>query len=231
MNRLQTSVLKSITLLILLSSTLTGCALAQRDKVTGDGGLLPPIAEWPLVGTVLQWMGVVKETPIVAEATLTPDIPEHRIETWDDVETLKEIEESQQVRIIITEERVNALIDASLGNDEEITSIEGIRDATVTLDADAVTVEVQLDPAIAEEVGIDIVGILGEDILAKVTLSASNCQPEVNIVSLGFGPDVGLRQIAQGMVAEVVKDKWDDSICVEQIIMMPDEIAVEGYRK
>ncbi|MCU0522890.1 MAG: hypothetical protein MUF84_19660, partial [Anaerolineae bacterium] len=57
-----------------------------------------------------------------------------------------------------------------------------------------------------------------------------NCLPSVTIESLKVnGWSIGLRAIAQRVADERIAQVWPSEICIERILLMDDEAAVEGY--
>ncbi|HSQ39964.1 MAG TPA: hypothetical protein VLM78_07370, partial [Anaerolineales bacterium] len=50
-----------VTTIFVLSMLLLGAALPVRAASSATA--LPPLPEWPIIGPILQWLGVVEPTP------------------------------------------------------------------------------------------------------------------------------------------------------------------------
>ena len=78
---------------------------------------LPPLPEWPIIGPILRWLGVVEETPEeIVEMPEEPDLPEYQIETWDDITALQDLASGERVRVLATDSALTAIAQKPLTN-------------------------------------------------------------------------------------------------------------------
>ena len=220
------SIIIVILALLLLLSSVT--PLFAADNIAPN--TLPPLPEWPVIGPVLRWLGVAEAEPepepdVTVEAPLR-DIPEYTIKSLDDVETLRALGNNESVRIIATDDTLNALAA------EASADIEGLTTATVTFDQDLVSVYVQLDRTILSSAGIDFPLVRGQtlELTAEAALSASNCRVAVSLSKFRINR-IGVAMILGGQINQIIQDNWPEQACVEDISVKPGEIIVEGYRQ
>jgi hypothetical protein len=230
--------LMSITVAVVLLTTTTLLVSAQASAgvyapVGTPGAVLPPLPEWPIIGPVLRFLGLVKEA--APEVLLTPDpgLPEYRITSLEDIDQLHDIEANERVRIIATDTDLNQMIHDLLseaGYSEDASLKVAFNDPMITAEAYA-------GAGIIERIGVDIPASLHSnfDILATFTVEAGNCSVTVAFEKVGpnsWGANswsFGLRSVANQLVNEQIPRLWPEEFCAESVIVMDGEAAVEGY--
>ncbi len=222
----------SLALLTLVLLTAATVAPAAAQEPAASAALtqywLPPLPEWPIIGPVLRSLGLVE----AAQETLPvpdPARPEYRIRDFEDLDALDQIEEGRRVRFIAADEDLNRMIREIL--DENIG-----REATMTLrfEAHRLGVAIQADDALLDEAGVELpTRIRGNlDLAATLRLTSEDCVPRVAFEEIRLNRwSFGLRFIAQRLINARMPEMWPSTICVEQILLLPGEAAVEGYRR
>jgi len=215
---------RKITLSLILTVLLLTSATPIFAQRAAAPGLLPPLPQWPIIGPILQWLGVAEE-PEPVEMPLR-DLPEYTIETLEDVKALQDIETGQSVRIRAKDTDLNILLA------EASASIDGIDRATVQFEEGAVSGNVTLDRDLLAQVNAELPPIGGESlqIMSTVEPSVEACQVTVKVKKFKIN-NLGLRLLLGSVVNQVIADNWPEEICAEAIVVKPGEIVVEGYRK
>jgi hypothetical protein len=199
---------------------------AGLSGTRNEASLLNP-GEWPIIGPMLQWIGVatvVEETPVP-----TPGLAEYRITSLEDAEAIQQIPPGERVRIIISESDLNAIVRTLVeGNVEGRASMTfGIAPNRLNL---AITADESLLEAAADFMPRQIRGNL--DLTGTFAMGASQCAPRVTVQKLQFnGWSFGLRLLAQGPINSRIREFWPDDVCVERVLLMDNDAAVEGYRR
>jgi hypothetical protein len=190
---------------------------------------LPPLPEWPIIGPILRLLGLVEEEPEPAPVPVPdPDLPEIRIAGIEDLDQLDGIDAGKSVRVIATEEDVNRMAREIL--DEHVGAGA---DLTVDFEVDEVTLQITANTALLEKSGLDIPASVRGDLNIATTLRAgtNGCRPTIEILALRVNRwSIGLRPIAQRALDARLSEVWPSELCVERILLMADEVAVEGYR-
>jgi len=189
---------------------------------------LPPIPEWPIIGPILQWLGIVEASP--AAATINPALPEYRVGNLEEAEALWErINPNESIRVVITDEDANAFIQRLTREDESIQSL------TVAFESGAAVLRVTLSRDLLSEFDIQMpFFIRGDALEIKLTVNATatDCKPVVTVKSLDFN---GWPLPIKGLVAEtlnaLINEEWPANICLEQVIFSSGELALEGHRR
>ncbi len=196
-----------------------------------NGAALPPLPEWPIIGPILQRLGLVEATPAeVAEPPEDLNLPQYKIETLSDILALQDIENDQRVRVTATDTALTAIVKKAL--DEN--NVTGVQNFQLTFTPGKATLSIEVDPSILEEANVDLPIKLKDTLKLQgvVTLTASGCQPAVTIKKVSInGWAIGLRGLAQRWVDEQLPDVWPAEICIERITLKSGEIAVVGYRR
>lgn len=210
-----------LAVMLVLSTPAT--ALAQAP-----GPHLPPPPEWPIIGPVLRWLGF--ESQAEPTPTFDPNRPEYRISTVAEGQALwEELEPNTPVRIIVSQEAVNALIQERLQDVRELSS------AGVTFEAGAVTLAATVERAALEREGIQLPFFLkARELSGQVTVAfgATNCSPTLTVKRVRIGRfSLPLRGMVQDSLNESLTQEWMPEICIERFFMLPGEFAVEGYRR
>lgn len=226
-----------LTLMLLTSSTLPVYAFGEETE-------LPPLPEWPIIGPVLRWLGVVPKenaTPEpdsarVAIPTPTAVIPEQRVTNFAEAKALwQALEAGEQVRIFIADSDINALLN------RELEDIPGIHSATWTTETDLTTLTVAADRSFIEEIagGLPLF-IKGEQLKGEITLEvkAVQCRPEITVTKIQVNTrTLPAVETVQALVDKAFdriwqEDSWfDNHLCVEVVQQTPGETVLEGYRK
>lgn len=190
---------------------------------------LPPPPEWPIIGPVLRWFGFGETEEPVAPA-YNSDYPEHHISTPAEAEALWEsLEPNVGVRVIISEEDVNAQLQ------EALRDVPWLSDTRVALEADGITFAATVERSALEREGVNLPFFIpGNQITGevKIAVSSSNCDPIFTVKKVRIGKlGLPLRGLAQNALDENLQDDWLPEVCVERVFMRAGELAVEGYRR
>ncbi len=218
-------VIAGLMLLVLLSSTALPVHAASN---TAD---LPPLPEWPIIGPLLKWLGLVESEP--AEVTEPPEdleLPQYPIETLDDLLALQDLESNVRVRVTATDTALTTIVQDALAEN----NVEGIQNFKLTFTPGTATVYVEVDPAVLENVNFDLPINLKDTLKLEgvVNLGAAGCQATVTIKKVSINNwSIGLRGIAQRWIDEQLPGVWPGAVCVERITLKSGEIAVVGYRR
>ena len=227
--------LMSMAVAVVLLTTTTMLVSAQTPAgahapAGTPGAVLPPLPEWPIIGPVLRFLGLVQEAAPEVLPTPDPSLPEYRITSLEDIDQLHDIEANERVRIIVTDTDLNQMI-RDLLSESGYSEDAGLK---VTFDGPMITADAFADATIIERTGVDVPAALRTnfDVLATFTVEAGNCSvtvtfEEVKANRWGFG----LRPAANRLINEQIPKFWPDELCVESVIVMDGEAAVEGYRR
>lgn len=215
-------------LMTFLSTAVPLPVAASLGERSSTAYTLPPIPEWPIIGPVLKWLGVASTTPEEAP-TLTPGLPEYRITTYADIQALDEIAAGERVRIIASESDLNAMILEAIS-----ANVRG--DASVTLDFEpgVASVTIRADESLLEGMADDLPRQIRGDLnlTGSFGFEASACALRVEVKKINLNRwSFGLRPLAQRTINTRIPDLWPQEICIERILLMQDEAAVEGYRR
>lgn len=188
---------------------------------------MPPLPEWPVIGPLLTRLGVIEDAAKPAPVP-NPAIPEVRITTFDDLHQLDSVAAGDRIRVIASEADINRMAQELLAQQagERATFRVDIAPQLAELDA-------TVDASLVESIGVDLPGIVRGSLKGHAALGAdaANCLPVIDIQRLKVnGWSIGLSAIAQGIVDDLTVEFWPAGICVERILLMDDEVAVEGYR-
>jgi hypothetical protein len=225
-NHKLTHVLLIAALLALVSSALP-LPVAAGLAATSNGSQALNPGEWPIIGPLLQWLGVA--SPATETPTPTPGLTEYRVTSYDDIGALQEIPSGERVRIIVSETDLNAIV-----LDLVSRSVEGKAEMNFGMEPNLLNVRMTADQSLLEQAADymprQIRGDL--DLDGAFRLGASQCVPRVTVERLRLnGWSFGLRLLAQGPINTRIREFWTDDICVERVLLMQGEAAVEGYRR
>lgn len=219
--------MKNITRLVILITLL----FSITTPIYAADPHLPPLPDWPIIGPVLKWLGIIKpETePLeleVIEEEILRDIPEYTIVTLDDVIELESIETETSVRVIASEETINTLIAKNTAK------ISGLNHVTLTLEDDVIAGDVQFDHHLRQAVDIDFPLPEGStlNITGRATLSVQECRVTADLEKLKINRISVTRFVSQ-QLDQIIAENWPDDMCIESLTLTEDEIVVEGYRK
>ena len=217
-----------ITAILVLSTLLLSAALPVYAAPSATA--LPPLPEWPIIGPILRWLGVVE--PVPAEIVELPEdlnLPQYPIETLDDILALQDLESEERVRVTATDTALTAIAQEAI--DE---NVEGIQNFRLTFTEGKATVYVEVDPAVLTEANLDLPINLKNTIKLEgtVKLTASGCRAIVTVEKVSINKwAIGLRGFVQRWLDEELPGVWPEEICVERIALKSGEIAVVGYRQ
>jgi hypothetical protein len=204
---------------------LTPSAVAASPGGAVNRGL-PPLPEWPIVGPLLQRLGVVEpEAP--PPPTPSPDLPEYRIADFEDLDTLEEVEAGERVRLIATDEDLNRMIAELLRQ-----NVDGEASARLDFDVNQVTVNVQADEGVLEQSGTELPRQVRGDlnVTATVNVMAGNCRVYVEFKKVRVNRwSFGLRPVVERAINTRIPEIWPEELCVENMLFWEGEAAVEGY--
>ncbi len=200
---------------------------ASRAEAGNSAQALPPVPEWPIIGPVLQWFGV-SSSP-AATPVPTPGLTEYRMSSYEDLGELKEIESGERVRIIVSENDLNAMI-----RDRIEESIDGEAEMVFGIEPNVLSVRIYAEQSLLEEAADNLPRQIRDDLdlTGAFGMTASQCVPRISVQRLQInGWSFGLRLLAQGPINTRIRESWPSEICVERVLLMQDEAAVEGYRR
>ncbi len=221
--------LVGLSLMLILSLALTATpAAAYALAAPGAPRNLPPLPEWPIIGPILRMLGVTDTAESAAAPVPDPALPEIRIRTLDDLETLQQVEPNERFRVIAADDDLNRIAQEILRE-----RAEDNLSFAVNFDANLVTVEGSVDAALLERTGLDLPGFVRGRLNVEGTAraAAEACQPTLAVRSVkvnGWG--IGLRAMAQRVIDTQLPNTWPAEICVERVLLMDGEAAIEGYR-
>ncbi len=227
--RIRTKTLMSIAVAVVLLTTTTMFVSAQAPAgARAPGAALPPLPEWPIIGPVLRFLGIIQEAAPEVLPTPDPSLPEYRITSLEDIDQLRDIETSRRVRVIATDTDLNQMIrdllaEAGYGEDASL---------KVAFNDPMITAEAYAGAGVIERIGVDVPASLHKnfDILATFTVEANNCSVTVAFEKVEANSwSFGLRPVANRLVNEQIPRLWPEEFCAESVLVMDGEAAVEGY--
>jgi hypothetical protein len=217
-----------ITTILLLSLLLLSTAMPVYAAPSATA--LPPLPEWPIIGPILKWLGVVEETPAeIVEMPEDLDLPQYTIETLDDILALRDLEVEERVRVTATDTALTTIAREAL--DEHT---EGIQNLKLTFEPNKATVYIEVDPEVLTEADFDLPVKLKNTIKLEgtVSLAASGCQVVVTVEKASINKwSIGLRGLVQRWLDDQLPGAWPSEVCVERVTLKSGEIAVVGYRR
>jgi hypothetical protein len=193
----------------------------------------PPLPGW--LQWFLQLVGLATPPPDPASTpafTPTPAVTEYRIGALEELEGLPALlQPGNRVRLYATSADLDAMTVAYLGSPES--QADGLKDGKITLLDGALKVEGSVSRSVIEEQGIslflvgDLIQVEGVGSLAAVDcrLAISLKTAKVNGVAL---PAVSL---LDQMVNEALGKEWPAQVCIENVMITPQQIVAEGYRR
>jgi hypothetical protein len=216
-------------LMLVLSLILTASPItaAQVAGAATPQQQLPPLPEWPIIGPILRLLGVA-QTEVPVAPVPDPSLPEIRVVSWTDVQGLDQLEPGERVRVIASEADINSMAQEIIR--ERANENLSFR---VAFEPNQAAVQASVDTGLLEEAGLSLPGLIRGTLRVEATGSATAaaCMPVLGVGSLqvnGWG--IGLRAIAQRFVNTQLPEAWPDELCVERILLMDGEAALEGYR-
>ena len=208
-------------------------AMAPSVTAAPQGADLPPLPEWPIIGPILRWLGLVKAEPRTATPaiTLTPPsaIKEYTPETIVDLTALwEEIAGGETVRVTLREATLQAMAE------RWIDPLPGVSGSLVEFTQGAITLSAIVDSSQLESyLGIDVPDFLVQgptDVRLTFTARAEACAPQVEIESVALsGKELPLAGLVQRTLEEELAPLWK-KVCIEAIEITDDALIVEGHR-
>lgn len=223
--------------------TVTGFASTLALPVAASTGEtdLPPLPEWPIIGPILRWLGIVPEEEVEPDSARValpeePDLPEQRITNAEEARALWEaLETGEKVRVLIADEDINTALA------QEIEDVPGFNSATLTTGTDETTLSISAERELLEKIGGDLaVFIAGQNPEGTLTLAitAANCRPVITVTGIRVnGRALAVVDTVQALIDKAFDKGWrekswlDNHVCIEAVRLTPGEIALEGYRK
>ncbi|MBN1488039.1 MAG: hypothetical protein JW981_10385 [Anaerolineae bacterium] len=190
-------------------------------------GLLPPLPQWPIIGPILQWIGIVPEAETPEAEVLDPTLPEFRVTSWEDLKALEtDLPRGERVRIIATDKDLNAVFN------DLVDGKDAVQSGSIDFDTNSVSGEIALKRELLEDYDVEIPDFISGDSLkasGTAEFSVESCRPVINIKKLRLnGRNMGLGKIAQGAINKILEENWISDVCLERVILTDGEIAVEG---
>lgn len=212
------------TMILVVSLLLSPTATAARE-IAPD---LPPPPDWPIIGTILRWLGFeeMQETDL----EFNPNYPEYRLTTVDDARALWEnLPPKEGIRVILSQDDANAQLLALVG---EI----GLLKATeVTFKAGSIIISAAVERSALERRGVELpFFVLGESISGEIefAIGSTDCRPTLTVRKVRIGAfGVPLRGWVQSEINKNLEQTWLPQVCIERVFLMPGELAIEGYRR
>ena len=191
---------------------------------------LPPLPEWPIIGPILQWLGVAEPEPVeVVELPEDLELPQYPIETLDDILALQELASDERVRITATDTALTTIAREAV---DKYTT--GVQNLNLTFAPDKASAYVEVDPSVLEKANLDL-PINSKNTLkleGAVSFGAANCQATVTIEKVSINKwSIGMKGVMQQWLNEQLPSLWPSEICVERVTLKSGEIAVVGYRR
>jgi hypothetical protein len=218
---------RKIIVALVLSLLLLNAAMPIQAASSATA--LPPLPEWPIIGPILQWLGIVEPIPVeIVELPEDLNLPQYSIETLDDIRALQDLTSGERVRVTATDTALTAIVREAIGN------VNGIENPTLTFAPGKATAYVEVDGSILEDIDFDLpINLKGSIKLeAAVELSASGCRATVIVEKVSINNwSLGLKGIAQRWVNDQLPGLWPSEYCLERVTVKSGEIAVVGYRR
>ena len=217
------TIVKLLIISILLFSTVTPVYAADPQ--------FPPLPEWPIIGPVLKWLGIIKPEPepLIPEASVAEvqrDIPEYTIATLDDLRALEELEPETAVRLSASAATLNALLA------ENTHRIVGLNYVTLSLEENRIGVDAQFNRDILKAIDIDFPLAEGStlNLTGHASLDVQDCRVTVTLEELKVNR-IGIPRFVGPQLDTIIAENWPDEVCVESLTLKEGEIVAEGYRK
>ncbi|MEJ5308469.1 MAG: hypothetical protein WHX52_01740 [Anaerolineae bacterium] len=215
--------------IVTLVLSLLLLSVAMPVQAASNATALPPLPEWPIIGPILQWLGVVEPEPVeVVEPAEDLELPQYPIETLDDLRALQDLGSGERVRVTATDTALTAIAQEALGN------VKGIQNLSLTFTPGQAAIYVEVDPSVLEEANLDLPINLKNTLKLEglVELEASGCRATVIIKKVSINKwSIGLKGLVQRWIDEELPGQWPSEVCVERITLKSGEIAVVGYRR
>lgn len=215
--------------IVTLVLSLLLLSAAMPAQAASSATALPPLPEWPIIGPILQWLGVVEPTPAeIVELPEDLDLPQYPIETLDDIRALQDLASGERVRVTATDTALTAIAREALGD------VKGIQNLALTFTPGKAAIYVEVDPSVLEEANLDLPINLKNTLKLEgvVSLGTSGCRATVVIEKVSINKwSIGLKGLVQRWINEQLPGLWPSEVCVERITLNSGEIAVVGYRR
>jgi len=208
--------------LLLLSATMP-------VQAAPSAAVIPPLPEWPIIGPLLQRLGI--GTPEPAEIVELPEdlnLPHYPITTLDDIRALQDLQSGERVRVTATDAALTTIAREAIGD------VSVVKSLNLTLSPGEAAFSIEVDPSVLEDIDFNLPIKLRDTITLASTMSltASGCQPILTINKVSINKwSIGLRGMAQRWLNEQLPSLWPHEICVERATLKSGEIAVVGYRR
>ncbi len=221
---------RKIMIVFVLSMLLSSAAMPvyAAPKATA----LPPLPEWPVIGPILQWLGIVEPTPAeIVELPEDLDLPQYFIETLDDILALQDLASEERVRVTATDTALTVIAQEAL---DKYIKGKGVQNFTLTFTPGKAAIYVEVDPSVLEEANLDLPINFKNTIKLEgvVSLGTSGCRATVVIEKVSVNKwSIGMKGMVQKWLNEQLPGAWPNEVCVERVTLKSGEIAVVGYRR
>jgi len=219
---------RKVLVTIMLSLLLLSAAMPVQ--AASNATALPPLPEWPIIGPILQWLGVVEPEPVeIVELPEDLNLPQYPIETLDDLLALRDLASDERVRVTATDTALTTIAREAVDK-----YTKGVQNLNLTFTPDKASVYVEVDPSILEEANLDLPINFKNTLKLEgvVSFGASNCQATVTIEKVSINKwSIGMKGVVQKWLNEQLPGLWPSEICVERVTLKSGEIAVVGYRR
>lgn len=219
---------QKVVVMLLLGLLLLSTAMPVQ--AASSTSTLPPLPEWPIIGPILKWLGVVEPEPAeIVELPEDLDLPHYPIETLDDIIALRDLEVEERVRITATDTALTTIAQEAL---DEYT--DGVQNFKLTLTPGKASVYVEVDPSVLEKTNLDLpINFKNTLKLESVaSFGASGCRATVIIEKVSINKwSIGMKGVVQQWLNEQLPELWPSEVCVERIMVKSGEVSVVGYRR
>ncbi len=226
--------MKGLWILTVLAVLSVSFPLPVAAADTAAGGL-PPFSQWPILGPVLHWLGLVPEAEKAApeaapvlSTTPTAASPEYIIRTMADLLAVQQLPKQQTVRLTASESDINALIA------QRAAEIDGLDKLTVSLSDGEARAFVQIHRELLEKNGVDVPFLKGDVFTASgtVSLKVQDCEVRVSVDALTInGKNMGFTKFVQSLLNKQLSQQWPDEACVQRVDITSGQVTVQGYRR
>ncbi len=209
-------------------------AVAPPVAAAPQGGHLPPLPEWPIIGPILRWLGLGAESggvelPSIPEPP--PGVPEYTPAGVEELVALWEkMANGETVRVRLDEGTVQAMAD------RWIEPLPGISALSVAFEGG----QIRLEGTVATSEMEDYLGfkppdfLAGDDLTVALVLSAQAvaCRPQITLEAVRVnGKSWPVKGMVQEQLTQQLDEHWPEAhLCIEAIYITDDALIVEGHR-
>jgi len=219
---------RKVIVTLVLSLLLLSAAMPVQAAPSATA--LPPLPEWPIIGPILQWLGVVEPEPAeIVELPEDLDLPQYPIETLDDILALRELEPEERLRITATDAALTTIACEAIDK-----YTKGVQNLSLTFTPGKASVYAEVDPVVLEEANLDLPINFKNTLKLEgvASFGASGCQANIIMEKVSINKwSIGMKGVVQNWLNEQLPGLWPSEICVERVTLKSGEIAIVGYRR